>query len=312
MKLIISGIGKRNFLIKIIKAQALNLNIQLVGCDSDSYPPARIEFEYFHKIRRAMEAGFIDSYLDVFDEEESVASITLIDTEIPVLGRIHRPGKVRVFHPNTQTALLCEDKYEFFKSARVNGISTLDTFTVPLSKYPFICKDRKGSAASGFSIIESEDDLKNLNLNRDLIFQPYCAGRHFCVDAYISFYSGELIDICIKEVLSKSKGESYLLKSINSDAVIDFVKNICRWLPLKGIINFDIYEDDNKLMLMEVNCRIGGNYPASHAFGCNLIKPFLEEVISAEASVPKLSIYSSNQIIAKYFSFSSPIIDDLI
>lgn len=312
MKLIISGVGKRNHLIRLIKNEVADLNIDLVGCDSDPFPPARIEFTHFQKILRANESGFIGSYTSVFDKDDDVAVITLIDPEIPILGRIQMPGKVRVFHPDVKIALLCEDKYEFSISAKLNGIGAIETSLEPLIVYPFICKDRRGSAASGFEIIDSEKNLEKIKENKNLIFQPYCRGKHFCVDAYVSYYSGRLIDICIKEVITKSKGESYVLRSINSQAIVNFVDKICNWIPLKGIVNFDIYEEDGKLKLMEVNCRIGGNYPASHAFGCNLIKPFTLEVASGKAVAPKFSNYESNQIISKYFTFSNPVPGDLL
>lgn len=75
---------------------------------------------------------------------------------------------------------------------------------------------------------------------------------------------------------------------------------------MRGIVNFDIYDEAGELRVMEVNCRIGGNYPASHAFGCNLLRHLFAEIFDDGDVRLSSSSYKVGQRIAKYFEFSSP------
>jgi carbamoyl-phosphate synthase large subunit len=306
MKVLVSGIGKRNALIKLLKSIARNFDIDLVGGDASDFPPARFEVDQFIVLSSAYQENFVDDYTSKSRDNKIDACITLIDPEIPRISEIEEFSTIRVFHPSKNTSLLCEDKFEFFCAAENAGISTIKTMLEPPDCYPFIRKDRLGSAASGFAVYVDRKSYDDSDKSGNYIYQPYCSGRHFCVDAYVSYYSGKLIDLCIKEVLNKRNGESFLLKSIISEEIVCFIDKICQWLPLRGIVNFDIYDDCGELRVMEINCRIGGNYPASHAFGCDLLSLFCSEISSSVACNPKYSKYKPDQLVAKYFEFSSP------
>jgi len=303
MNILISGIGKRNSLINLMRLEAKNYGLHIIGCDSNSFPPAKLAVEKFYQLPYAHENNFVDTYINLIKTERIEAFLTLIDPEIPRLSNIHEFTNSRAFHPVKSVALLCEDKFEFAKAAEFESISTIPTSSEPLNVYPFISKDRFGSAASGFRIYKDNSEEIVIN-KKNIIYQPFCNGRHYCVDAYVSYYSNQLIDLCIKEVVSKSKGESFLLKSVNSSKIVKFIEEICSWISLRGIVNFDVYEENGVLKLMEINCRFGGNYPASHAFGCNLIQYLYMEILNKNACKPNYSSYKPDQFVAKYFEFS--------
>ena len=137
------------------------------------------------------------------------------------------------------------------------------------------------------------------------IYQPFCGGAHYCVDAYFSLHDGHLVDVCAKQILEKSKGESFLLKSVVADGFVDMLNRVCKIIPLKGIVNFDFLDDAGTIKMLEINCRIGGNYPATHAMGCNFIEHMLNELMSGEPiSGMAQSAYLPEQLVAKYFGFT--------
>ena len=304
-KILISGIGKRNSFVRILNSLAKKFNIDIIGADCSNKPPARIEVNKFYKILPAYNKNFRKNLNSIIKKNKINACISLIDPEIPFLSDVEKLSQVRMFHPNNQISSLCEDKYKFYLSAKKAGISTIQTSIKPFKKYPFIVKDRFGSASSGFKIIFNKNFYDYNLVNNNYVFQPYCDGRHFCVDAYVSYYTGDLIDFCIKEVLNKKNGESFVFRSIISKKITSFVEEICCWLPFKGFINFDIYEDQGILKLMEINCRVGGNYIASHKFGCNLIDFFLSEVTNSSPTFKSYSNYKKNKYVFKFYEFSN-------
>ena len=74
--------------------------------------------------------------------------------------------------------------------------------------------------------------------------------------------------------------------------------------PMRGIVNLDIYRFDDAVAVMEINCRVGGNYPAAQAFGVNLLRPLVREIVSGEAQVRAPSPYRPGVFVSKYFGFS--------
>ncbi|RID99985.1 ATP-grasp domain-containing protein [Simplicispira hankyongi] len=306
--LLVSGVGKRNALIRIIKGEAENHRFDMVGADASDYCPARVEFENFSIIPAATQQNFSDDYLKLVNANNVTAFLTLIDVEIAPLARLQLPSSICFLHPGIETALICEDKYFLSIAAQENNVNIVETRLLPLDTFPCIRKDRRGSAASGFQIYQNPEELRNAgNMDGDFVYQPFCFGVHYCIDAYFSIYDSRLIDLCVKRVLGKSKGESFVLQSEDSTRFVDFVESLSPWLNLRGIVNFDVYEEDGIFKLMDVNCRIGGNYPASHVFGCNLLKHLFAELTGGIPVQPLFTKYKSGMLVSKYFEFTAPI-----
>lgn len=311
-KILMSGIGKRNDLVSLFLNEAKHFDISIIGADASPLPPARLVAPSFIQLPRANDRNFSKVFIDVLKNENISAHLTLVDPEIPVFGQIAKETPdilSKLLHPTKEIADLCEDKYVFSQVLQAKNIPTFFTTLTPSFNYPYIRKDRKGSAASGLKIYKerkNQDRYANQDIG-NFIYQPFCDGNHYCVDAYFSLQTGELIDFCAKQVLEKSKGESFLLKAAPQADFEALLKRISLEIPLRGIINFDFLDDNGTLRLLEINCRIGGNYPASHRFGVNLIRHCLDELLTESTPSLNLSKYQKDQVIAKYFAFSTPL-----
>lgn len=303
------GIGKRNALLELLKAECNDANIALNGYDASPYcPAANAVYPNFFVVPQAKSSVYLISVENLLQENQSIGHFSIIDPEIPMLGQLEQKGSLssQLLNSTYSTAIICEDKLLLFKALKDFGISVMSTSTSPEFNYPYICKDRFGSGASGFSVTHSGDAVKVVDEGEALIYQPYCSGEHYCVDAYYSIWTGHLIDLCAKEVLYKSNGESYTLRSQPPREFIDLLNQVATALPLRGIVNFDIYRHEDRLVVMDINCRIGGNYPASHLFGCNLLRPMISELISKSPALPSQTNYLENRTISKYLAFTSP------
>ena len=89
------------------------------------------------------------------------------------------------------------------------------------------------------------------------------------------------------------------------DQFVDLVHQVGQKLRLRGVVNFDIYGDDDGPTLMEINCRIGGNYPAAHAVGANLLRHLVREVVDGEAK-EDFSGYDVDVYVSKFIGFTAP------
>lgn len=305
---VVFGIGKRNAFLNLLKQEVRAHGLSLVGCDSSMCPPARFAVDRFFQIPKVSEEGYKGRVEEILMEMNAVGFMTLIDPEVPVLGQVSEVSSAMFVNPGTSIAVLCEDKFCLAETLHKAGVRTVPTFLEAPDFYSFIVKDRKGSSASGFQVVSNvRERSKIIESGTDSVFQPVVTGEHYCVDAYYSLGDGCLVDCCAKEVLSKSKGESYALKSVDRAEFLPMLDLIGSSLSLKGIVNLDIYRHEGELTLMEVNCRVGGNYPASHALGCNLIKPLMDDVLGKQASQRhSFSKYEIGAVVGKYFEFTAP------
>lgn len=307
---VVLGIGKRNALLSLLKEALSEHGLALIGCDASAYPPARVVADRFFQVPKAFEKDYVSRVLEVLGETKAMGFMTLIDPEIPVLGQVNLSAVAKFVQPIAATAALCEDKFALVQWLETAGVSVIPTSLRPLESYPFIVKDRLGSCASGFGVIAGDKDLNDFVVKQkgaDYVFQPFVDGEHYCIDAYYSVDDGCLVDCCAKEILSKDKGESYVLKSVDRAEFVPMLDLIGAHLKLNGIVNLDVYRYEGKLALMEINCRVGGNYPASHALGCNLLKPLINDMLGyAPSKRHSFSMYEVGAVVAKYFEFTAP------
>ena len=309
--LVISGIGKRNKLISLFRHEFNIRVVKLMGLDASLVPPAKYQLDCFFQVPLASDHLFIAEYNRL--ASNSLGCLTIVDPEIVPLSLAVERGDLgdSIFlHPGYHTCKTCEDKLAFFEFMDYNGMCAIPSSANPDFAYPMVVKDRAGSCSSGFAVIPDSvvlaDIVANKNSSSGIIYQPFCDGIHYCIDAYFSLKSHQLVDLCVKLVESKQRGESYVFTTVNADRFIDLLSDLAAIFVFSGIVNFDIYDWMGCLHVMEVNCRIGGNYPVSHLVGVNLIAKMLDELTSSAdySNGPCLSNYQSGLTCVKYFDFS--------
>ena len=310
-QLAISGVGKRNRLVSILREECDVRGITLLGLDAAPNPPAMYELDHFCQIPLASHDDFIYKYIDAI--EGALGFLTIVDPEILPLSIASRSNLFNgstFLHPDYSTCKICEDKLDFFEYLCKSQVRVLPTSSRPEYSFPMIVKDRRGSCSSGFRILAEpaalDTGLSLQPISTEVIYQPYCDGIHYCVDAYYSLRSRKLVDLCAKRVSNKSSGESHVMTSVVSDRFISFLSDLDVLFDFSGIVNFDIYDWRGSLYLMEVNCRIGGNYPVSHLLGCNLVAKMLDELtgLSDYSNGFNFSKYQVGATCFKYFDFA--------
>lgn len=304
--LVVSGIGRRNALVRLLLEECRRLGLVLIGCDASPYASAGTELTIVEQVPLAQDPDFDQAYAEVLNRHRPLGYMTLVDPEVTALAMLAwvAPFDASQFlHPSWTTTETCEDKLAFAKLMSSRNVPSVPTSLTPLDDYPQVCKDRRGSAASGFRVLTEGEPTAPCG--PDVVFQPWCDGRHFCIDAYFSLSSGELVDYCVKEVLDKRHGESLLVRSVAPEPFRHLVVRGAEVLPMRGIVNLDVYGDESDQVLMEVNCRIGGNYPATHAFGTNLLRPLLSELTSGVPATPVAPVYVVGRHVASHPAYTT-------
>ncbi len=83
-------------------------------------------------------------------------------------------------------------------------------------------------------------------MESDFFCQTYCEDRCFCADAYYSLHTGELVDFCVKAVVSRKNGESLVFRTAPRASFVGLLQATGETLIFRGIVNFDIFGTEEK------------------------------------------------------------------
>ena len=150
-RMLISGIGKRNHVLRLLADECALNGVELIGCDASTLAPARAELIRFEQLPLVNEPDFGQRFSKLLAQHEVAGFLTLIDPEITVLSELSAQGQIgdaTFLHPPIETARVCEDKFAFFEWMQAHDIRTIPTSLSPPPTFPHIRKDRRGSEAA--------------------------------------------------------------------------------------------------------------------------------------------------------------------
>ena len=104
-------------------------------------------------------------------------------------------------------------------------------------------------------------------------------GTEYGADVYIDMISGEPVAIFTKEKIKMRAGETDKSVSIKDDKLFELIKNFCKKVKFKGIIDIDIFKVNDEYYISEVNPRFGGGYPHGYECGVNIPKMIIENIM---------------------------------
>lgn len=306
MNLLFTCVGRRKYLIDYFKAE-LASNDLVVGVDMTLTAPALSSCDYAYRVPSVYSEDYIDSLLQVCDEHDISAVISLNDLELPILAK----NRARFEALNVQLVLgdervvdICADKWQTFEFAQRLGIPTPSTFLNVDDcltsignggvSFPLMVKPRWGSASFGLFKVESEQELREAyDLLQDklahsylsqssedpraIIIQEFIDGEEFGLDVFNDM-RGSFRGVVAKRKLAMRAGETDKAITVSSDSFLPAVALIAEDLKHLGNLDCDFLCRDNVYYLLEMNSRFGGGYPFSHLAGANLAKALVSSL----------------------------------
>ena len=148
------------------------------------------------------------------------------------------------------------------------------TYCGDTSVEKLIAKPRFGSASKGIIEINSYKEFVDLQLDssRYLIQERIDNRCEITADCYVGVRDGFIAAICPRIRVEASGGEAVRTITIDDTDVITLVKKTLQATGLRGAVTIQLIRDiDNgRLMIMEINPRLGGGAVASVHAGANL------------------------------------------
>ncbi len=173
----------------------------------------------------------------------------------------------------------------------------------PGSDFPLIAKPRRGSASKGIVILREDTDLQSLTHPEDYLIQELIEHPlEYTVDCYVSVLTGEICAVVPRIRLEVEGGEVMRTATVSHPELEALARQTLEATGLRGAITLQFICDKNqpkRLLLMEINPRLGGGAVCSVYAGADLPGMILREA-QGEAATP--TTYRPNTEIARYRS----------
>lgn len=266
MKILFLGGAKRVSMARLFKAS--EPDVKLYSYELSERVPITIEAEIIVGKR------WNDPELDT--DLRRVIAEKEIDIVIPFVdGAIEPAAKLKdiVFAPCCH-ALEYTDKILCDKKLRELNIPVPKAFGLKR-----IAKPRLGAASQGLIIFE---DDREIDKNSYLVQEYVEHRREITVDCYVS---GTKICACVpRERLEVSGGEVTRTRTFHSQRISNLAHEVLTKTGLQGAVTIQFIEDldTNRLMVMEINPRLGGGAVCSVAAGANIPQMIMHEAQGLE------------------------------
>ena len=166
-------------------------------------------------------------------------------------------------------------------------------------RYPLIAKPRMGSASRGIKIVKSSADFRSIDPAQYLIQEYIENKREYTVDCYVT-RQGRILTVVPRERLETAGGEVTRTISVDRPDIIEQSMFIINTLKLTGAITLQFLEDctDGRVMLMEINPRLGGGAVTAIAAGADIPSLIIDEALGN--TLPDTVSWKPGTLVARY------------
>lgn len=145
--------------------------------------------------------------------------------------------------------------------------------------FPMIAKPRCGSASKGIIIARNREDLDRIHDSGNYLIQEYIADRdEYSVDCYVT-RQGQVLAAVPRLRIDVLGGEVTRTVTVDDPELLSLSAEVLSKTGLVGAVTLQFLRDrnDGRLLLMEVNPRLGGGVVCSVHAGADIPEMILKE-----------------------------------
>lgn len=299
MNVLLSCAGRRNYLVEYFR-DATGVDV-VVATDASPYAPALSEADVGIVVPLVTDPKYVDTLERICVEHHVDLIVSLNDLELPVLARqrdrFAAIGTV-VAVSRAEVVDLCFDKWKTVQFLEAAGIATPSTFLTledaqaaidgGTLHFPVVLKPRWGTASIGIEFPTHYEDLVNAfhtvrervlqsmigdasrtDLERCVLIQEKLTGPEFGLDI-VNDLEGSYVATFAKRKLSMRAGETDRAITVIDEQLTRLGCAIGTSLRHVGNLDCDVFMEDGRPVVLEMNPRFGGGYPFSHIAGANI------------------------------------------
>ena len=281
------GGAKRVSMARLFKhaAERLGLAVEIFSYEIDEIVPVACEATII-KGSRWGDDDILERLDETVDRYAINVIVPFVDGAVGVASAYaaRYPGKVFVPTGDVATAELMFDKVcaaEAFENA---GIPIPLTYHRGEPCLRLIAKPRHGSASKGIVVINSVETLDDVLLHSaDYLIQERIDNREeLTVDCYVSVADGVPLIVSPRRRNVTVGGEVSDTETIDDEAAVELSRRVLSAMNLRGAVTVQLIRDldsTGRLVVMEVNPRLGGGAVCSVVAGADIPRLILSEAV---------------------------------
>lgn len=236
--------------------------------------------------RRWGSAEILEHLHEIVSERGISVMIPFVDGAVEIASRYRRVyGDVFVPAGNEDIVRTMFDKCAAAAAFESAGLPVPATIVASSPCFPMIAKPRHGSASKGIIVINRREEWDNLPIfHADYLFQEYIADREeYTVDCYVDVSDGCPVVVSPRRRLEVSGGEVVSTATVDDPEIKTIATDTLTRLNLRGAVTVQIIRDrsNGRLMVMEVNPRLGGGAVCSVAAGADIPGLIIADALGA-------------------------------
>ena len=305
MNVLLTSVGRRSYLVEYFK-KAVGEGGRVVVCNSAvsqawAVADKAVVSPVIH------DPSYIPFLLNLCREEQIGLLVSLFDIDLPVLAA-HREEfenmGVAAAVSSPETVEICNDKWKTFCFLKDHGFNVPRTYlTVEDAladlrfgavQWPVIVKPRWGMGSLAVYQADDERELEvfyektRKNIEETyliyearqapqscVLIQEKLLGQEYGMDV-MNGLDGRYQNVVQRRKEAMRSGETDSATTVEIPEMREIGEKISGLLKHRGNLDMDLFEQDGRFYVLELNARFGGGYPFSHLAGVDLPKALVD------------------------------------
>ena len=280
MNILVINPGRRNYIVEYFLKlrKKFNLNIFLIDPDKN-IPSFSFKNTKNYTCPGASKKNKFKKFLRKFVSKKNIKIIfPLSHWELTTLAEekeYYQKKKIKVIVSNKKVINICKNKISTFKILKKNNIfsPSIINFKRIKNSLPIIKKRILGNGSKDQQIYFKKDEIPKKD-NKNFFYQKFYKWQEYGLDI-LNDLNGEYFHSCGRKKIILRAGDTDRAKVILNKKFIKIAKEISKTIKHVGILDVDFLYNGSKILILDLNPRIGGGYPFTHEAGFNYLEQIL-------------------------------------
>ncbi len=279
MNILLSCIGRRGYIADYFRAH-LEPGDRILGTSNSAWTSAFQSCDLGVVLPDIASPDYISTLLCLCQEEEIVLLLSFFDLDVDRLSHHRRDfralGVVPIL-PSAEVSDICFDKYRTVSFSMEYGFDAPQTY-LDLAQalqaidegqlaFPVVVKPRRGFASQNLFWARNGSELEVFfHYASNMLIQEAVAGQEYHLDI-LTDLEGQVVAVVPKRKVAMRAGETDQAQVCDTPELMDWglrLGTALGDLGHVGPLDVDVFVDGGRIVILEMNPRFGGGYPASH------------------------------------------------
>ena len=280
MNILLINPGRRNYIVQYFLDLKKKFNIKLFLIDSDENIPAFTLGNTSNFVcPQASKTTAFKNFLRKFVMQKKINLIfPLSHWELMSLAEekeFYQRKKIQVIVSNKKVINICKNKINTFKILKKSNISSpsIINFKKLKNSLPIIKKRILGNGSKDQQIFFKKNEVPKKD-DKKFFYQKFYRWQEYGLDVLNNF-NGEYFHSTAKKKILLRAGDTDKAQIVLNKKFVEIAKKISKTLKHVGVLDVDFLYNGSKILILDLNPRIGGGYPFTHEAGLNYLEQIL-------------------------------------